>query len=95
MLPLALKDLVSLCNMPFVINSHGKDFIRTNFAQSNGQYQVCETDRRVETALSENGRSSVSGPTMSIPTWVVQIESDNQLSGATKAKGKIVQRRVL
>ena len=24
MLPLALKDLFSLCNMPFVINSHGK-----------------------------------------------------------------------
>ena len=47
MLPLALRDLVSLCNMPYVINSHGKDFITKNFAQSNGQYQVCESDKRV------------------------------------------------
>ena len=48
MMPLALKDLVSLCNTPFVINSHGKDFIRKYFAKSNGQYQVCEIDTRVE-----------------------------------------------
>lgn len=47
MLLLALRDLVSLCNMPFVISSHGKDLVRKNFAQSNGQYQVCEIETRV------------------------------------------------
>lgn len=47
MLPLALRDLVSLCSMPFVVNSHGKDFIRKNLAQSIGIYQICENDMMV------------------------------------------------
>ena len=42
MLLLELRDLVSLRSMTFVVNSHGNNFIRKNFAQSNGQYQVCE-----------------------------------------------------
>ena len=39
MLPLALRDLVSLCNTPFVTNSHGNDFMSKNFWQSIGRVE--------------------------------------------------------
>lgn len=77
MLPLALRDPVSLCNMPFAIFMPRTSF-KIDFAQPIGQHQGRENSVRMKGVLSENQKLWVSAPSVSMPTGVECNERGNQ-----------------